>query len=147
LSLGGPPDALLARLIERAVEHGIIVVAAVVEQGGPAPGFPASLDAVIAVVASDADDSVRLPAALARPALLAAPGVDVLTTAPHGAYDFRSGSSLAAAHVSGIAALLLERDPRLTPAQVRALLIATAQPVPARSSAAGASVGRVDACA
>jgi subtilisin family serine protease len=146
LSLGGPPDALLARLIERAIERNIPVVAAVVDQGGPVPGFPASLDSVIAVVASDPDGAVRAPAALSRPGVLAAPGIDVLTTAPRGAYDFRSGSSLAAAHVSGVVALLLERDARLTPAQVRAILTETAA---ATSTVAGggARVSRIDACA
>ena len=140
LSLGGPPDPLLARLIAAAVDRGVTVVAAVMEP--VAPGFPASLDVVIAVVASDPDGAVRAPASLSRPGLLAAPGVDVLTTAPHGSYDFRSGSSLAAAHVSGVAALLLERDPRLTPAQVRDLMLSTAQP-----ARGGAPAGRVDACA
>jgi len=144
LSLGGPADALLQRLIERAGERGITVVAAVMDQGGPAPGFPASLDSVIAVVASDQDGAVHAPP-FARTGVLAAPGVDVLSTAPHGSFDFRTGSSLAAAHVSGVVALLLERDPHLTPVQVRALLLSTAAPVAAGSPAAVA--GRVDACA
>jgi len=149
LSLGGPPDPLLARLIERAVDRGVTVVAAAAMEQGGAAGFPASLDGVIAVVASDPDDAVRAPSVPVRPGMLAAPGVDVLTTAPHGAYDFRSGSSVAAAHVSGVVALLLERDPGLTPAAVRAVLLTTARPGPMRAStaAASASVGRVDACA
>jgi subtilisin family serine protease len=144
LSLGGPPDPLLARLIAKAVDRGATVVAAVMERGAPAPGFPASLDPVIAVIASDVHGEVRLPAGLARRGLLAAPGIDILTTSPHGGYDFRSGSSLAAAHVSGVAALLLERDPRLTGAAVRALLAETARPV---AAARGSVSGVVDACA
>jgi subtilisin family serine protease len=116
------------------------------DQGGPAPGFPASLDGVIAVLETDPDGAVRWPEGLTRSDLVAAPGVDVLTTAPHGAYDFRSGTSLAAAHVSGVAALLLEREPRLTPAEVRALILSTARP--AASGPGGvATAGRVDACA
>jgi subtilisin family serine protease len=111
----------------------------------PAPGFPASLEPVIAVTASDPRGAVRVPAGLVR--LLAAPGVEVLTTAPHAAYDFRSGSSLAAAHVSGVVALLLERDPRLTAAEVRALLAATARPVPEAAIAPSVVVGLADACA
>ena len=147
LSLGGPPDPLLARLITKAIDRGIVVVAAVMEHAQPAPGFPASLPSVIAVIASDARGVVRIPAGLARASLLAAPGMEVLTTAPHGAYDFRSGSSLAAAHVSGVVALLLERDPRLTTAQVRALLAATARPLPEGSDAGSVVIGLADACA
>src|SRR5262245_55414545 len=75
------------------------------------------------------------------------PKIAVLTTAPHGAYDFRSGTSLAAAHVSGIAALLIEREPRLTPGQVRELLLTTPHPTTAKAHPSVASVGRVDACA
>jgi subtilisin family serine protease len=63
-------------------------------------------------------------------ATLAAPGVEVLTTVPHGSYDFFSGSSVAAAQVSGIAALLLEKSPKLTPAQLAAIIRKTAHPMP-----------------
>ena len=52
LSLGGPPDPLLTRLIAKAIERGTTVVAAAME-GADAPGFPASLPEVIGVVASD----------------------------------------------------------------------------------------------
>jgi hypothetical protein len=105
------------------------------DHGSPAPGFPASLEPVIACRRSDSRGSVRVPAGLARSGLLAAPGVDVLTTAPGATYDFLSGSSLAAAHVSGIVALLLERNPRLTAADVRTLLVNTARPMSEAGSA------------
>ncbi len=118
------------------------------DHGSSAPGFPASLESVIAVLASDSRGLVRIPTGLARSGLLAAPGIDVLTTAPGGTYDFRSGSSLAAAHVTGIAALLLERNPRLTAAEVRALLVGTAQPIPEAGEGGPRVVsGLVDACA
>src|SRR3546814_12180493 len=51
-----------------------------------------------------------------------APGEDILTTQPDGRYDFASGSSLAAAHVSGIAALLLSLSPDIDPHAVRRIL-------------------------
>jgi subtilisin family serine protease len=78
--------------------------------------------------------------------LLAAPGIDILTTMPRQAYDFMSGSSLAAAHVSGIAALLLEVEPRLRPLQLHDLLRATAQPSQGASHTGPATVGLVNAC-
>jgi subtilisin family serine protease len=148
LSLGGPPDALLGRLIGKALDRGAIVVAAVMDHGPLAPGFPASIESVIAVVPSDSRGLVKVPAGLVRSGLLAAPGVDVLTTAPRGAYNFFSGSSLAAPHVSGIVALMLERNPRLTAREVGALLIATARPLPEAGNAGPRVVrGVVDACA
>jgi subtilisin family serine protease len=52
-----------------------------------------------------------------------APGVEILTTVPNDGYDFVSGSSLAAAHVSGIIALLLEVKPNLSPDQIKKLLL------------------------
>jgi subtilisin family serine protease len=54
--------------------------------------------------------------------VLRAPGREVLTLTPGGHYDFVSGSSLAAAHVSGAAALLLAENPRLDGSAVYSLL-------------------------
>jgi subtilisin family serine protease len=147
LSLAGPSDPLLTRLIVKAGdEQGITVVAAVMDKGDQALSFPASLSTVIAVVASDSQGSVR--AAVGKhQALLAAPGVEVLTTVPQRAYDFLSGSSFAAAHVSGIVALLLEGNPQLSPRDVKELLLATATPSLKSQTGAEVLLGNVDACA
>jgi subtilisin family serine protease len=145
LSLSGPPDPLLRRLIVKAIEEqSITVVAAVMERGDPALSFPSSLSTVIAVVASDAQGSVRARVGK-HPALLAAPGIEVLTTVPNGAYDFLSGSSFATAHVSGIVALLLERNPQLSPREVRELLVDSGRPVNT-NDAEKVSLRQVDAC-
>lgn len=125
LSLGGPADSLLSQLVSYALKRGIVVVGAV-PPGGEI-GFPGAVPGVIAVDAAE------------RPAggdALRAPGHEVLTLTPGGHYDFVSGSSLAAAHVSGAAALLLQVDPGLEPAGVAALL---------RRSAAAA--GEINICA
>lgn len=145
-SLAGPSDPLLARLLAKAVAHGIVLVAATLEpdQG---LGFPASLDTVMAVLAGDSHGQVRLPVATQPASLLIAPGIDILTTVPHRTYDFVSGSSLAAAHVSGIAALLIEQQPTLSPARLYMLLQTTARPVAVVSGASTATVGFVDTCA
>jgi len=120
------------------------VVAAV--SGDQVLSFPASLSTVIAAVASDPQGSVTAPVAR-RKAFLAAPGVDVLTTVPHRAYDFLSGSSFAAAHVSGIVALVLEGNPQLSPREVMELLLATGRPVFISATETAASLRHVDACA
>ena len=142
LSLGGPPDPLLTRLIVKAIERGTTVVAAAMD-GADAPGFPASLPLVIGVVASDSHNDVRSDERN-RATMLAAPGVEILTTTPPHAYAFLSGTSLAAAHVAGVVALLLQREPMMSPGQVRLVLFATARPVTDRGAPA---IRLVDACA
>lgn len=111
LSLGGPPDPLLAELIETALAEGAVVVAAWGEQ--PEPAFPASLPGVIA--AGGVDGGRGLPA----------PEVDVLSAAPGEAYNYVSGSSVATAHVAGVAALLLAARPELTSAEISHALAAS----------------------
>ncbi len=125
LSLAGPPDELLRRLVDKAHSLGIIVVAATAETG-TTPGFPAELDYVLAVVASDTQRHIANHAWTKPGPVLAAPGIEILTTAPQEGYDFASGSSLAAAHVSGAIALLLQQRPNLSAEEVRKLLEATA---------------------
>lgn len=121
LSLSGPPDPFLERLVAAALERRTVVVTAW-DGGAPHGGFPSSLEGVLAVGAQPR--AGQAPPA-ARPPLTA-PAVDVLSTAPRGAYDFFNGSSFAAAHAAGVAALLLELRPELTPAEVRELLMASA---------------------
>ncbi len=104
LSLGGPSDPLLRRLLEQLLHQGRIVIAAMPPDGRLA-GFPADVPGVIVVRTSSS--------ASAPPGVLNAPGDDILTTQPGNGYDFTSGSSMAAAHVSGMAALLLSLSPNL----------------------------------
>jgi subtilisin family serine protease len=145
LSLGGPPDALLSRLLNRALQGGTIVVAAAADGG--APGFPASLPMVIAVFPCGAGGQAEVPRWTSSQFAIAAPGIDILTTVPQTGYDFVSGSSLAAAHVTGVVALLLEQDPGLGPVQALELLRATSRPLAVASASTSRSAGLVDACA
>lgn len=124
LSLAGPEDPLLTRLLQRAEADGILVVAAA--DDGPELSYPAALPTVLAVRALAPEPSRKR-----AEREVAAPGAEVLTTAPGGRFDFFTGSSFAAAHASGVAALVLEREPQLAPRQLRARL---------------ATGGRLDAC-
>jgi hypothetical protein len=112
LSVTGPFDSLLAQLLDAALARGIIVVAAAAEAPG---GFPASHAGVIAARSVGID--AELP-----PHTLPAPAREILTTTPNAQYAFLSGNSLAAAHVSGVVALLLEREPALDAPRVLSLL-------------------------
>jgi len=117
LSLAGPSDPLLTRLVDRAAAAGIIVVGAV-----PADGlrgeFPTDIASVIAVDAIESGHS--------NSGILRAPGLDVVSLAPHGHYDFYSGSSLATAEISGLVALLRAQSPHLTARDAQALLAESA---------------------
>ncbi|MGH8249746.1 MAG: S8 family peptidase, partial [Steroidobacteraceae bacterium] len=130
LSLGGPRDPLLERLLDKAIELGMVVVAARGEDSRR-PLFPANVRGVIAV------GGARAPADVTR---LIAPSHEVLTLVPPDGYDFLSGSSIAAAHVSGIVALLLERAPGMHSSEIELLLVRTSRPV-ARDG--GANAGNV----
>jgi subtilisin family serine protease len=103
MSLAGPPDPLLGRLLDVAVGRGIVLVGAA-DPNLPHGGFPASHAGVIAV-SDDATAAHTLGAVLA-------PGRDVPTTEPGGRWYLVNGSSYAAAHVSGLYALMRERRPK-----------------------------------
>ena len=121
LSLSGPSDLLLGELVKTALGHGSVVVAAFDRRKADG-GFPASVPGVIAV--SDA------PVASARGQVYIAPGRDVPTTQPGGRWFLVNGSSYAAAHVSGLVALVRQR-----------------RRSPALTLVADRSRGAIDACA
>lgn len=127
LSVAGPRDPLLARMVRHATARGTVIVAAGGNAGpGAPPSYPAAMDEVIAVSAIDARDQLLATATRGAFLDLAAPGVDVLTTLPGERYGPSTGTSFAAAHVTAAAALLLEKFPGLTPAQVQQALHASA---------------------
>lgn len=111
LSLTGPRDPLLEQLLDEAAARGIVIVAA--EAPGTAPGlsFPSSHPAAL-VARSSIGAGEGFPA----------PADEILTTTPGAGYGFFSGTSLAAAHLSGIVALLLERAPGMDAASIAAVL-------------------------
>jgi hypothetical protein len=134
LSLGGPRDRLLERLLDVASARGIVLVAAVdadVRDGG----FPASHAGVLAVAGDGAHD-------LSTGTVLG-PGRDIPTTITGQKWGFVTGSSFAAAHISGLVALLRELAPNLPPQQLREAL---SPPAPAGIAVADRHAV-VDACA
>ena len=124
MSLTGPNDPLLRRLIEKVHQRGTIVVAAQPSVPHAAQGFPANLDQVIGVRTSGQEtDQYRLANVGSRDLqAVFAPGQQIMVAIPEGGYDFRSGPSIAAAQVSGVIALLLSDAPNLDNAAVQSLL-------------------------
>jgi hypothetical protein len=124
MSLSGPDDRLLALLLDQALARGVAVVAALPGQGGPG-SFPASHPGVVVV-----GSTLPLPAGA-----MLAPGRDVPSAAPGGGWSLVTGSSFAAAHASGLLALVRELDAKgLQPGVLKTAFVTAAQ-------------GRIDGCA
>jgi subtilisin family serine protease len=146
MSFAGPPDPVLQHMLAEAYDKGIVLIAAAGNAGPQSePLYPAADPDVIAVTATDENDKLFKMANRGRYIAVSAPGVDILALAPGDTYQVTTGTSIAAAHVSGIAAMLLQCKPSLKPSDVRAVLISTAKPLgpPAPDSDFGA--GLVDA--
>jgi subtilisin family serine protease len=131
MSFAGPFDPAIHSHLDGAYRQGVVLIAAA-GNGGPRspPLYPAADPDVIAVTATDNADRIWAGANRGAYIGLAAPGVDVLVAAPNGAYELSTGTSVSAAEVSGVAALLLQRRPSLTPVGIRSLLLSTATPLP-----------------
>jgi subtilisin family serine protease len=139
-SWGGAGNSqVIANAIARANRKGALFVAAAGNDSAASPSFPANLnlDNVISVGATTRED--RLAPFSDRGALVAAPGVDILSTTAPGKYETYEGTSMAAPHVAGLAALLWATHPGATLAKVRKAIVDSAAAV------RGVQHGRVDA--
>lgn len=133
---GGAYSVALESAIRAAHEAGALFVAA---SGNSAldndamPFYPASYDVpnVISVAATDYSDNLAYFSNYGRTSVdLAAPGENILSTTPGGSYDYLSGTSMAAPHVSGAAALVWGRFPAMQVDDVKTLILASADPLP-----------------
>lgn len=120
LSLSGPPNPLLERGVDRLYELGVVVVAAAGNEGASIPRFPAAYSSVLGVGAIDRDGVVFERSNRGSWVELLAPGVEILSTVPGSAFAFGSGTSLAAAHVTGLLAVLtgVTKEPKLARAEL-----------------------------
>ncbi len=148
MSFAGPKDALIERGIAAIAAKGIVMVAAAGNAGPKSPPlYPAADTNVIAVSATDAQDKLFAASNRGGYIAISAPGVEIFLPAPDEKYQMTSGTSFSAAYISGLAALMLERNPALKPDEVRAILMKTARDLgpPGRDDQFGA--GEADAFA
>ncbi len=141
-------DTVNAFIIEDAVAYayarGCVLVAAAGNDGAVGSLYPAGLKTVISVAGIDAERQLYADSNFGATIDVAAPGVEILSTDLNGGYQNLSGTSMAAAHVSGVAALVLSANPNYTKAEIQATLISTAGPLFISSLVGG---GLVDASA
>lgn len=127
LSFAGPSDPLVERVVAAAYTKGIVLVGAAGNAGPSSqPLYPAAYPEVIAVTATDAKRELYTAANRGSYIAVSARGVDVLVAHVNNGYGMESGTSFAAATVSGIAAGLVEMRPKAKPAEIRAALQHTA---------------------
>jgi len=128
MSFAGSRDPAIERRLAAARGRGIILVAAAGNAGpNSAPLYPAANPIVIAVTATDHQDQIFRAANRGNHIAIAAPGVDLWLPTVDGNYRMTSGTSFSAAEITGVIALMLERNPGLSPDAVRRALMSTAR--------------------
>lgn len=132
LSLGGFFGSNdLQNAIQYASNRGAVVVMAAGNTGGSSPQYPAAYALNWGLAVGGVDRFRRIASwsnkagANANMAYLTAPGVGIYSTSPNNRYATLSGTSMAAAQVSGVVALLLSANPQLTDSNIRQLLTST----------------------
>ncbi len=140
LSLGGPPSTAVEEAVRFAQAHGVLIVAAAGNTGWTLPEYPAAYDGVVAVGGTYRDGSIADFSNRGPWVDLAAPGVDILSTAyvsgipTYAAYN---GTSFAAPQVAATAALLAAANPCMTADDLARRITSTARRLPGGGVASG----------
>ncbi|WP_328460510.1 S8 family peptidase [Actinoplanes sp. NBC_00393] len=148
MSLGSTTQTgAVSTAIDYARSRNVVVVASAGNsraQGSPT-NYPAADAGVIGVAATDSADIVASYSNAGNYVDVAAPGSGILSTVPQGGYAYYNGTSMAAPHVSAVAALLVASRPGITPDQVESALTSSAVDRGAPGKDVDYGYGRVDA--
>jgi subtilisin len=125
------PDSQLQDAIEYAETKGVLVVIAAGNNGASEPEYPAKYAQNVGIAVGSLALNGRIATASNRPGetplnYLVAPGVNIYSTVPNNQYKKLSGTSMATPFVAGVAALMLSANHRLTPNQIKEILIRSA---------------------
>lgn len=141
ISLAGTEvSSTLGTAIKYAWDQGLVIIGAAGNAYSSEVYYPAGYDEVIAVGATDYHDNLAAYSTFGHWVSVLAPGTAILSTVPGGAcgqpaddpsdcYDYKSGTSMAAPHVAGVAAVMAAQYPHLTNAQIRAAIEGSADPI------------------
>jgi hypothetical protein len=131
ISWGLTPSSSLTDQINAAYnQDDIVIVKSAGNTSGGSVTYPANLSTTIAVTATDINNNVWSGAAQGPEIELAAPGVNIETTKLGGGTRFATGTSYAAPHVAGAAALLRSYNPNWSNDEIRTRMNETAQKIP-----------------
>ncbi len=126
-SIGGYSySQVLGDAVEYAHTKGAVIVAAGGNEDSSDPIYPAAYPNVIGVSATDPADQIWTPSNQGTYIKLSAPGIDILSTALGNVYVSATGTSASTAHVSGVASLILSKNPDFSNTQVEQILYQTA---------------------
>ena len=133
--------------IQDAYSEGKILVAAAGNQNNDVPTYPAYYNEVIAVAATDEYDLKYTGSNYGSWVDVCAPGVSIYSTYYFNGYSYKSGTSVAAPHVSGLAGLILSSNPNFTNEEARAIIEDTADNIDALNNgyAGLLGAGRINA--
>lgn len=151
LSLGGTSNApVVQAAVDYATQHNVLIVAAAGNSRSDTPFYPAALEDVIAVSATRQDDTRWSLSNFGSWVDVAAPGYTIYSTYHdlnnyYGGYIFMSGTSMAAPHVAGLAGLLLSQNPERTAADLRRILLETADDLGEPGTDVDFGAGRINA--
>ena len=126
-------DTVRAFIIEDAIEYahhrGCVLVGAAGNSAAVGSYYPAALESVISVAGLGQEKQLYDSSNFGATIDIAAPGEEILSTALNGEYQKRDGTSMAAAHVSGVAALVLSANPHATHIEIQEKLTTPAKPL------------------
>ena len=134
--------AFLGRALD---EYGLTVVASAGNGASSAAHYPSDYEQCISVVCANAEGRKDPNSNYGPGTDVSAPGFHVWSTVDGGGYGYKTGTSMAAAIVSGVAALLYTMDPGATPRQVRGAVVGGAEPLPDPEETAAGMVSAADA--
>lgn len=123
LSFAGPADPLLENAFIGAKKRNILPVAAMGNEGPEAKTlYPAGYETVVAVTATNGDNEIYANANVGEHVDIAAPGVGLLVLSDNSGFRTTSGTSMATAYISGVAALALSANPSADYDTLRSLI-------------------------
>ena len=141
MSFGSATDnATFREVFKNAEKAGVIMVVAAGNDGNDKIQFPAKYPETIAVSSLNEMNNISSFSSYGPEVNIIAPGEDIFSTWNNGGYKKMSGTSMAAPHVTGAIAQMLNHWGDLTPAQVRQLLKITTHRLPLRSEQQGAGL-------